>query len=101
MYDALKNRLKNGVPFRKADAIARITALADALEITQDQANELTSLAQTHGVDTLPEDFTDRLDRLEEVSKKFELFLKAASESALLKAIVQRIESMRSEDTSN
>lgn len=48
-YKVLYNRLTGGVPFAASTAIARITALADALEITQDEAAELTALAQEHG----------------------------------------------------
>ena len=47
-YEVLKNRLTNGRPYTVEAAVARITALADALEITQDQANELTALAQQY-----------------------------------------------------
>ena len=48
-YKTLYNRLTGGVPFAASTAIARITALADALEITQDEAAELTALAQERG----------------------------------------------------
>ena len=48
-YKVLYNRLMGGVPFAASTAIARITALADALEITQDEAAELTTLAQERG----------------------------------------------------
>lgn len=48
-YKVLYNRLTGGVPFATSIAIDRITALADALEITQDEAAELTALAQEHG----------------------------------------------------
>ena len=48
-YKVLYNRLTGGVPFAASTAIARITALADALEITQDEAAELTALAQERG----------------------------------------------------
>lgn len=48
-YKVLYNRLTGGVPFAASTAIARITALADALEITQDEAAELTTLAQKRG----------------------------------------------------
>lgn len=37
-YKVLYNRLTGGIPFAASTAIARITALADALEITQDEA---------------------------------------------------------------
>lgn len=48
-YKTLYNRLTGGVPFAASTAIARITALADALEITQDEAAELTALARKRG----------------------------------------------------
>lgn len=48
-YKVLYNRLTGGVPFAASTAIDRITALADALEITQDEAAELTTLAQERG----------------------------------------------------
>lgn len=48
-YKVLYNRLTGDVPFAASIAIARITALADALEITQDEAAELTALAQENG----------------------------------------------------
>ena len=65
-YEVLKNRLTNGKPFTVEAAIERITALADNLDITQEQAEELTNLAQTHGLDAMPEDLTTRVDTLEE-----------------------------------
>ena len=48
-YKVLYNRLTGGIPFAASTAIDRITALADALEITQDEAAELTTLAQERG----------------------------------------------------
>lgn len=48
-YKTLYNRLTGGIPFAASTAIARITALADALEITQDEAAELTALARERG----------------------------------------------------
>lgn len=48
-YNVLYNRLTGSVPFAASAAIARITALADALEITQDEAAELTAIAQERG----------------------------------------------------
>lgn len=48
-YKVLYNRLMGGIPFAASTAIARITALADALEITQDEAAELISIAQERG----------------------------------------------------
>lgn len=48
-YKVLYNRLTGSTPFAASTAIARITALADALEITQDEAAELSALAQERG----------------------------------------------------
>ena len=48
-YKVLYNRLMGDVPFAASTAIARITALADALEITQDEAAELTAIARERG----------------------------------------------------
>lgn len=48
-YQVLKNRLTNGKPYAVSTAIARITALADELLITQEQADELTALAAQYG----------------------------------------------------
>lgn len=66
-YEVLKNRLTNGKPFAASTAIARITALADELTITQEQADELTALATQHGT---PEATTveERLAALEAAS---------------------------------
>lgn len=48
-YKVLYNRLTGGIPFAASTAIDRVTALADALEITQDEAAALTALAQERG----------------------------------------------------
>lgn len=48
-YKILYNRLTGDVPFAASTAIARITALADALEITQDEAAELIAIAKERG----------------------------------------------------
>ena len=48
-YKVLYNRLTGGIPFAVSTAIDRITALADALEITQDEAAELIAIAQERG----------------------------------------------------
>ena len=66
-YEVLKNRLTNGRPYTVEAAVARITALADALEITQDQANELTALAQQYG-SAASQDTETRLQQLEAAS---------------------------------
>lgn len=48
-YKVLYNRLTGDVPFAASTAIARIAALADALEITQDEVAELVAIAQERG----------------------------------------------------
>lgn len=48
-YNVLCNRLTGSTPFAASTAIARITVLADALEITQDEAAELITLARERG----------------------------------------------------
>lgn len=66
-YEVLKNRLTNGKPYTVEAAIARINALADGLEITQEQAEELTALANANGTAAaLPTE--ERLTRLEAAS---------------------------------
>ena len=65
-YEVLKNRLTNGDPYLTTTAMDRINALADNLDITQEQAEELITLAQTHGLDAMPEDLETRVDTLEE-----------------------------------
>lgn len=65
-YDVLKNRLTNGEPYLLATALERINALADNLEITQEQAEELTAIAQKHGLDAMPENLEGRVETLED-----------------------------------
>lgn len=65
-YEVLKNRLTNGDPYLTTTAMDRINALADNLDITQEQAEELTNLAQMHGLDVMPEDLATSVDTLEE-----------------------------------
>ena len=48
-YKVLYNRLTGSVPFAASTAVDRITVLADALEITQDEAAELIAIAQERG----------------------------------------------------
>lgn len=48
-YQVLYHRLTNGVPYTTTTALARITALANALTITQDEAETLTALATQYG----------------------------------------------------
>ena len=66
-YEVLKNRLTNGQPYTVEAAIARITALADNLEITQEQAEELTAIANQFGSNEAL-DVDERLKRLEAAS---------------------------------
>lgn len=85
-YEVLKNRLTNGRPYTVEAAIARITALADALEITQDQANELTALAQQYG-SAASQDTETRLQQLEAASLEHDAALiELAGQVALLLA---------------
>ncbi|WP_297232221.1 hypothetical protein [uncultured Flavonifractor sp.] len=62
-YDVLKNRLTNGVPYTVETALERINALADNLEITQEQAEELTNLAKQYGLESIGDE--DRLTAVE------------------------------------
>ena len=66
-YDVMKNRLTNGKAFTISAAVARINALADNLEITQEQATELTELANANGV-AETSTVEDRLAALEAAS---------------------------------
>ena len=85
-YEVLKNRLTNGRPYTVEAAVARITALADALEITQDQANELTALAQQNG-SAASQDTETRLQQLEAASLEHDAALiELAGQLALLLA---------------
>lgn len=65
-YDVLKNRLATGEPYLLTTAMERINALADNLEITQEQAEELTALANQHGLDAMPENLEGRVETLED-----------------------------------
>ena len=65
-YEVLKNRMQNGQPFLRETALTRINALADALEISQEQADELTAIAQANGLDILPDDYQARIDALDD-----------------------------------
>ena len=91
-YEVLKNRLTNGTAFLRQTALDRINALADALEITQEQADELTALATAHGADVMPEDYAARLQAVEQAATKFTAFWEAAKDSAVLGTIVSTIE---------
>lgn len=63
-YQVLKNRLTNGTHYLKSAALARITALADNLELTEEQVAELTELAEKYGAEP-EETVEERLARLE------------------------------------
>ena len=85
-YEVLKNRLTNGRPYTVEAAVVRITALADTLEITQDQANELTALAQQYG-SAASQDTETRLQQLEAASLEHDAALiELAGQLALLLA---------------
>lgn len=98
-YEVLKNRLTNGTAFLLQTALDRINALADALEITQEQADELTALAKSKGQDILPDDLPARMELLEDAVKKFNAFWDAAKDSTVLKAIISLVESKIDEGT--
>lgn len=91
-YDVLKNRLANGVPFTREAALARINALADALEITQEQAEELTALAHAAGLDTLPKDAGERLEALERGVALVYRLIDAMRGNPLLSALVDKLD---------
>lgn len=98
-YEVLKNRLTNGTAFLLQTALDRIDALADALEITQEQADELTALAKSKGQDILPDDLPARMEMLEDAAKRFNAFWDAAKDSTVLKAIISLVESKIDEGT--
>lgn len=98
-YEVLKNRLTNGTAFLFQTALDRINALADALEITQEQADELTALAKAKGKDILPDDLPARMELLEDAAKRFNAFWDAAKDSTVLKAIISLVESKIDEGT--
>ena len=98
-YGVLKNRLTNGTAFLLQTALDRINALADALEITQEQADELTALAKAKGKDILPDDLLARMELLEDTAKRFNAFWDAAKDSTVLKAIISLVESKIDEGT--
>lgn len=98
-YEVLKNRITNGTAFLLQTALDRINALADALEITQEQADELTALANANGHDVLPDDLPARMELLEDAAKRFNAFWDAAKDSTVLKAIISLVESKIDEGT--
>lgn len=63
-YEILKNRLTNGNPFSLEVAINRINALANNLLITQEQAEELSSLAEQNA-SSKSKTYDERLSDLE------------------------------------
>lgn len=65
-YEMFRNRITNGKSFLKADAIKRVQTLANNLEITQEQADELMAIIEENGVDILPADAMGRLNAVEE-----------------------------------
>lgn len=79
-YDVLKNRLSNGTPFLIQTALDRIGALADNLEITQDQAEKLTELAQANGSEILPPTAMERLRILEAQVQEMQTAMEASVE---------------------
>ena len=98
-YEVLKNRLTYGTAFLLQTALDRINALADALEITQEQADELTALAKAKGQDILQDDLPARMERLEDAAERFNAFWDVAKGSTLLKAIIALVESKIDEGT--
>lgn len=74
-YNLLKGRITNGHPFLKADALARINALANDLSITQEEASELTNLAKENGVDVMPNDAMGRLNAVEQTTDELTLMV--------------------------
>ena len=98
-YGVLKHRLTNGNAFLLQTALDRINALADALEITQEQADELTALAKAKGKDILPDDLLARMELLEDAAIRFNAFWDVAKQSTILKALIALVESKIEEGT--
>ena len=71
----LRNRMENGTPFLKAQALERIRALADNLEITDQEARELQAIAEANGLDVLPRDALGRLKAVEQTTEDLTLIL--------------------------
>lgn len=92
-YDLLKNRLTNGAPYTKEAALSRINALADSLEITQEQAEELTALANAAGLDALPKDTGERLAVVERGVALVYQLIDAMRGNPLLSALVDKLDS--------
>ena len=71
----LRNRMENGTPFLKSRALERIRALADNLESTEQEEQELRALAEAKGLEVLPQDALGRLTALEETTEDLTLIL--------------------------
>lgn len=93
-YEILKNRLTNGTQFLKQNAIDRINALADSLEITQEEAEKLLSLAESNGSDVLDSNVMERLERIEKIVNTF---FEVAKNSIAFGSIISSIEEKLSE----
>lgn len=91
-YDLLKNRLTNGAPYTKQAALERINALADALAIPQEQADELTALANANGLDALPRDAAERLADVERCAALVYRLIDAMRSSPLLGPLVDNLD---------
>ncbi len=74
-YSILKNRMTNGTPFLKERALGRIAALANAFDITQTEAEELAAIANSSGVEILPEDALGRLGAVETAADELTLMV--------------------------
>ena len=72
-YELLKNKMENGTPFLKADALRWIEALP--LEVTPEQVEELKTIAESQGLDFLPSDGAARLTRLEEENRELKAMI--------------------------
>lgn len=75
-YQAIKNRLTNGVPYSAQRACERIEALANNLDISQGQADELRALAEKYGSADLP----SQQERIAALEEAMELLLSGVTE---------------------
>lgn len=73
--NVLRNRMENGTPFLKAAALERIRSLADQLEISEEEARELTAIAEARGCDILPQDALGRLAAVETATEDLTLLM--------------------------
>lgn len=71
-FQLLKNRMENGTPFLREDAVTRISALANRLELTEQESQTLLALAESKGLDVLPRDAMGRLERVEQSAMDLE-----------------------------